>query len=90
MPKKFVGENSKAVAAKAKKAAAKDVEDAKKKKDLEDSLWKDENKQVLKRQQKKVFGIAIFILALLTFIFLTLLIVISTMFDILRMMDMVE
>lgn len=36
MPKKFVGENSKAVAARARKAAAKEEENQKKQKQLED------------------------------------------------------
>lgn len=54
MPKKFTGENSKAAAARAKKAAAKEADDSKKQKEIEDALWKDEDKQVLKKQQRKV------------------------------------
>lgn len=53
MPKKFVGENSKAVVAKARKAAAKDAENAKKQKEIEDSLWKDDDKNLVKKQQRK-------------------------------------
>lgn len=54
MPKKFAGENSKATAAKAKKAAAKEAEESKKQKEIEDAYWKDNDKQVLKKQQRKV------------------------------------
>lgn len=53
MPKKFVGENSKAAAARARKASAKDAENAKKQKDLEDQYWKDNDKLILKKQQRK-------------------------------------
>lgn len=54
MPKKFTGENSKATAARARKTAAKDAEHAKKQKDLEDAYWKDDDKQNIKKQQRKV------------------------------------
>nr|CAD7606724.1 unnamed protein product [Timema genevievae] len=54
MPKKFVGENSKAAAAKARKSAAKDQQDTKRQQQIEDELWKDDDKQILKKQQKKV------------------------------------
>ena len=54
MPKKFQGENSKAVTAKARKAEAKAVEDARKKKELEDALWQENDKHVLKKEQRKV------------------------------------
>ncbi|KAI5745949.1 hypothetical protein M8J76_015744 [Diaphorina citri] len=53
MPKKFVGENSKAVAAKARKNAAKEEEVARKKKQEEDEYWRDDDKNILKKQQKK-------------------------------------
>lgn len=53
MPKKFVGENSKAAAARARKASAKEAESAKKQQQLEDSYWKDDDKQILKKQQRK-------------------------------------
>ncbi|KAJ7993189.1 hypothetical protein DPEC_G00269860 [Dallia pectoralis] len=53
MPKKFVGENSKAVTAKARKAEAKAVEDARKKKELEDAQWQENDKHVLKKEQRK-------------------------------------
>ncbi|GJQ67450.1 hypothetical protein Trydic_g5114 [Trypoxylus dichotomus] len=53
MPKKFVGENSKAAAARAKKAAAKEAEDSRKQKEAEDAYWKDDDKQILKKQQRK-------------------------------------
>lgn len=54
MPKKFVGENSKAVAARARKVASKEADNAKKQKEAEDAYWRDENKQILKKAQKKV------------------------------------
>ena len=54
MPKKFQGENSKAATAKARKADAKAVVDARKKQELEDSLWQDNDKHVLKKEQRKV------------------------------------
>lgn len=54
MPKKFVGENSKAVAARARKAAAKEAETVKKVKEAEDKAWEDNDKQVLKKKQKQV------------------------------------
>lgn len=53
MPKKFASENTKATAAKARKAAAKEVEDAKKKQAMEDALWQEDDKHVLKKQQRK-------------------------------------
>ncbi|XP_034438064.1 small integral membrane protein 7 isoform X2 [Hippoglossus hippoglossus] len=53
MPKKFQGENSKAVTARARKAEAKAVEDARKKKEEEDSLWQETDKHVLKKGQRK-------------------------------------
>jgi hypothetical protein len=54
MPKKFVGENSKAVAARARKAAVKEAENAKKAIDAEDKAWEDNNKKLLKKKQKQV------------------------------------
>lgn len=54
MPKKFVGENSKAVAARARKAAVKEAETVKKAKEAEDRAWEDNDKQVLKKKQKQV------------------------------------
>jgi len=54
MPKKFKGENSKATEAKARKNATKDAEDEEKKRQLEDELWQDDDKHVLKKQQRKV------------------------------------
>ncbi|XP_015609428.1 coiled-coil domain-containing protein 124 [Cephus cinctus] len=53
MPKKFVGENSKAVAARARKAAAKEAETTKKAKEAEDKAWQDDDKQLLKKKQKQ-------------------------------------
>lgn len=54
MPKKFVGENSKAVAARARKAAAKEAENVKKAMEAEDRAWQDDDKQLLKKKQKQV------------------------------------
>lgn len=53
MPKKISGENSKAVAAKAKKSSAKEAESVKKQKQLEDAYWKDDHKQTLKKEERK-------------------------------------
>ena len=54
MPKKFAGENSKAVAARARKASAKADADDKKQKKAEDDYWQDDAKHVVKKQNKKV------------------------------------
>lgn len=54
MPKKFVGENSKAVAARARKAAAKEAENIKKALEAEDKAWQDDDKQLLKKKQRQV------------------------------------
>lgn len=54
MPKKFAGENSKAVAARARKASSKEAETLKKQKELEDAYWKDDEKHIVKKQQRKV------------------------------------
>lgn len=54
MPKKFQGENSKSVTARARKAEAKAVEDARRQKELEDALWEDNDKHVMKKQQRSV------------------------------------
>jgi hypothetical protein len=54
MPKKFVGENSKAVAARARKAAVKEAENIKKAIEAEDKAWEDNDKQLLKKKQKQV------------------------------------
>ncbi|XP_078114874.1 coiled-coil domain-containing protein 124 [Sander vitreus] len=53
MPKKFQGENSKAATAKARKAEAKAVADARKKQQEEDALWQETDKHVLKKGQRK-------------------------------------
>lgn len=53
MPKKFVGENSKAVAARARKAAAKEAENTKKALEAEEKAWHDDDKQLLKKKQKQ-------------------------------------
>ena len=48
MPKK--GENMKAVAAKSRKEEKQNMEKAKKEKEAEDALWKDDDKQLAKKQ----------------------------------------
>ncbi|XP_031775184.1 coiled-coil domain-containing protein 124 [Apis florea] len=53
MPKKFVGENSKAVAARARKAAAKEAENTKKALEAEEKAWQDDDKQLLKKNKKQ-------------------------------------
>lgn len=53
MPKKFQGENSKAATAKARKAEAKAVADARKKQQEEDAMWQETDKHVLKKEQRK-------------------------------------
>ncbi|XP_065222583.1 coiled-coil domain-containing protein 124-B [Planococcus citri] len=53
MPKKFVGENSKAVVARARKEAVRKEEQQKKKQQEEDEYWRDDDKQIVKKQQRK-------------------------------------
>ena len=54
MPKKFKGENSKAAEAKARKDAARLEEKERKEKALEDEYWKDDDKHVNRKMQRKV------------------------------------
>lgn len=54
MPKKFPTENTKAVQARARKADAKAAEKAKSDKEKEDAAWRDDNRQLAKKQQRKV------------------------------------
>ena len=54
MPKKFKGENSKAVEARERKAATKKEEVSKKQKAAEDAYWADDDKQLAKKSQRKV------------------------------------
>ncbi|XP_078526203.1 coiled-coil domain-containing protein 124 [Lissotriton helveticus] len=53
MPKKFQGENTKSAAARARKADAKAAADAKRQQEQEDALWKDDDKHVLRKEQRK-------------------------------------
>ncbi|XP_002736202.1 coiled-coil domain-containing protein 124-like [Saccoglossus kowalevskii] len=53
MPKKFKGENSKAVVAKARKAEAKAIEDERREKAIEDEKWRDDDKYVARKQERK-------------------------------------
>lgn len=59
MPKKFQGENSKAATARARKAEAKAVADARKKQQEEDALWQETDKHVLKKGQRKVRSLCV-------------------------------
>ncbi|XP_068027044.1 coiled-coil domain-containing protein 124 [Melanerpes formicivorus] len=53
MPKKFQGENTKSAAARARRAEAKAAADAKRQQELEDAYWKDEDKHVMRKEQRK-------------------------------------
>ncbi|XP_045779320.1 coiled-coil domain-containing protein 124 [Maniola jurtina] len=53
MPKKFAGENSKAVAARQRKENSKLEKDQKTKKMVEDAEWEDNDDKLKKKQQKK-------------------------------------
>ncbi|CAK9803826.1 Coiled-coil domain-containing protein 124-A [Anthophora quadrimaculata] len=53
MPKKFIGENSKAAAARARKTAAKEAENTKKALEEEEKAWQDDDKQLLKKKQRQ-------------------------------------
>ncbi|KAK7070924.1 hypothetical protein SK128_013653 [Halocaridina rubra] len=53
MPKKFKGENSKAVAARERRADAAAAEKAKKDKALEDAYWQDDDKHINKKMARK-------------------------------------
>ncbi|KAJ2940709.1 hypothetical protein O0L34_g14819 [Tuta absoluta] len=53
MPKKFQGENSKAVAARERKEAQKTEKEQKLKKMIEDAEWQDDDDKLKKKQQKK-------------------------------------
>jgi hypothetical protein len=53
MPKKFKGENSKAVEARARKAAKKNEEEERKQAQLEEEFWRDDDKHVQRKAQRK-------------------------------------
>lgn len=53
MPKKFQGENTKSAAARARRAQAKAAADARRQQELEDAYWKDEDKHVMRKEQRK-------------------------------------
>lgn len=53
MPKKFKGENSKATEARARKSQQRDEEKQRKEKEIEDAYWKDDDKHVMRKQQRK-------------------------------------
>ncbi|XP_046961301.1 coiled-coil domain-containing protein 124 [Vanessa cardui] len=53
MPKKFAGENSKAVAARQRKENSKQEKEQKIKKIVEDAEWEDNDEKLKKKQQKK-------------------------------------
>lgn len=54
MPKKFAGENSKAVAARQRKENTKQEKDQKLKQMVDDASWAESDEKILKKQQKKV------------------------------------
>ena len=54
MPKKFKEVNSKAVEARERKAAVKKEVDERKKKEQEDEYWRDDDKHVKRKQDRKV------------------------------------
>ena len=54
MPKKFKGENTKAQDAKARKTASKEAADEKRKREEEDTAWRDDDKHVARKQDRKV------------------------------------
>ena len=54
MPKKFKGENSKATAARERKQAAKQEADERKRQAEEDAYWKDDDKHVQRKQDRRV------------------------------------
>ena len=53
MPKKNWGENTKATEARARKAAVKAEERERKEKEADDKLWEDNDKHVLRKQERK-------------------------------------
>jgi hypothetical protein len=66
MSKKF-GINTKSADARARQDAVKQANDRDKQKKLEDEYWRDDDKNVQKKQQRKV-GISLFIHLLIIFI----------------------
>lgn len=54
MPKKFKGENSKAAEARARKEAKKQEEHDRKVQEADDAYWKDDDKHVKRKQDRKV------------------------------------
>ena len=54
MPKKFKGTNTKAEAARARKAAVKEASDTKKREEEENALWEENDKLVLRKLSRKV------------------------------------
>ena len=53
MPKKFNGENTKSAQARARKDAVRVAAEEKKMKEAEDKLWEDNDKHVLRKQERK-------------------------------------
>lgn len=64
MPKKFQGENSKAVQARARKEAKRQEEIQRKTKAAEDKLWEDNDKNLARKQQRKVSSFLLEIIVL--------------------------
>lgn len=57
MPKKKLGTHPKAVEARERKANQKVEEDARRQKEVEDEYWKDENKALKRKEERKVSAI---------------------------------
>ena len=54
MPKKFKGENSKAVVARARKEVVRLEEKERKQKEVDDEYWRDDDKHSVNKQNRKV------------------------------------
>lgn len=54
MPKKFKGENTKAQDARARKAAVKEATDERRRQEEGAAAWKDDDKHVARKQDRKV------------------------------------
>ena len=54
MPKKFKGENSKAVEARERRDSKKQAEVHRKQREEEDAYWRDDDKRVHRKEQRKV------------------------------------
>lgn len=68
MPKNFKGTNTKAVAARERRAAAEADRVALKEREAEDAYWRDDDKHAARKQQRKVhYGIWPYIMGVVNF-----------------------